>query len=167
VHTLWPWLLTAALVAACEQSGSPVGPLVNGPSLGSTVERFGETHPIATTITNPCNGEDIALVGVARNTIILVSGPDNLNHVTVDGIIKGTGTGLTSGATYQFHDEFHDSFQTPNLISPDFTTFTHDQSNTVSMDNEPNVSFTFEVHVVGNASGVKTTVENFSGECRG
>jgi hypothetical protein len=106
-------------------------------------------------------------VGEARNTTILVSSPDNTNHIVVDGLIKGTATGLTSGTTYRFYDEFHFSFQTPNLISPDFTTFTHDQSNLVSLGNEENLFLSFDIHVVGNAGEVKTTVENFTGECRG
>ena len=168
MRTLRPWLMATALLAACEQSNSPVGPSANGPSFGSTVERFAESHPIAATITNPCNGEDIALVGVARNTTITVSQPDNTNHTTVDGIIQGTGTGLISGDAYRFSARFHFSFQTPNLLAPNGTTFTSDDLTVVSMGGDENFFFTFDVHVVVTGTGeVKTTVENFTGECRG
>jgi hypothetical protein len=159
--------MATALVVACEQNDSPVGPAANDPSFQSTAEQFKETHPIETTITDLCSGEELLLVGEARNTTILVSGPESITHIVVVGLIKGTATSLTSGTTYRFYDEFHFSFQTPNLISPDFTTFTHDQSLTVSLGGGENLFLDFDVHVVGNANEVKTTVENFTGECRG
>ena len=165
--TIRPWLLATMLLAGCEQSGSLTGPAAREPSLARTAEHFTETHPIQAIVTNPCNGEDIALVGVARNTTVTVSEPGNTDHTVVDGIIKGTGTGLTSGVTYRFVANFHFSFQTPNLPSPNATTFTHDQLNVVSLGSEENFFFSFDVHVVFNSHGVKTTVENFTGECRG
>lgn len=168
MRTLWPWLMAATLVAACEQSNGPVGPAADGPTFLSTAQRTAESHSIATTITNPCNGEEIALVGVARNTTITVSQPDNTNHTTVDGNIQGTGTGLTSGDAYRFSARFHFSFQTPNLLAPNGTTFTSDDFTAVSMGGDENFFFTFDVHVVVTGTGdVKTTVENFTGECRG
>jgi hypothetical protein len=114
---------------------------------------------------NPCNGETVSLSGVAHIVSRFTEDASGGFHIGFHIDEHATGTGLITGARYQFTwaSDLATSSQTP---APSEFTFTQ-QQNVIGQGNVPNFLLHTTFHTTVNAQGQTiTTVDNFWTECR-
>jgi hypothetical protein len=123
---------------------------------------------------NPCNGELVHLTGDVVVQENRVASQDALDqgfflHHELNGIIKETGVGLTTGATYTGRDNFHESFNSPSgpALQATFTS----REKGLARSSEAGLSFTnnFFLHFVALPDGSFkfTRVVDPPFECKG
>lgn len=161
-------LLALVLTTGCRADADPTGenaPALT-PDLDMTVNHFTSVTPLDYIFISPCNGEEIHVTGTlsARETFL---GTGDGVHRALQVVTSETGIGLTTGATYQSHDENHEVFSAPTSES-DFRTFTYHET-FYFMTQTPGLSFRgkFLAHFVETPDGEgKVTRDVGSLECR-
>jgi hypothetical protein len=104
---------------------------------------------------DPCSGEDVHIVGdVSFLTTSTVT--DNTISGTVHSVFIATGTGLTSGLTYQETVVFNRSFQT-NLLNGEATNTTRGVISVVAPGEGNNQYDPFFLHTTMDANGNVTS----------
>jgi hypothetical protein len=164
------WLVVTALLAACDQSASPVDPATVGPNLSSTAEHLTSIDPFGVDIfTNPCTGEQIAVSGEIHHTLNIVTDADGFEaHVSDLAVLLGKATGLTTGTTYLIKEPFQVKFNTPSLTAPPGTFTVVDMLTLVSQGSADNLVVQGVFHLTFTGLGeVKTTVDLFNAKCVG
>jgi hypothetical protein len=171
-------MMMGMLLTAC---GAEAGPTVeNTPGLTAdatshiTADHFSLNEPVEETLVNPCNGETVQLAGTLVGQINNVDTREHLDagnalHYEIHAVISETGIGLTTGATYSFHANYHEVFNSPTVEALNFTFSLQDRGHVNSTT--PRLSFGghFFVHVVQLPSGEFKVTRQDSGpdECRG
>lgn len=153
-------LFAAALLLA--------GALPPVPAFGqATTVTTSETVPVASTVTNPCNGDAVAFSG---NMHVV-------NHVTTDSA-GGThlhthtnfqdvsGVGAPSGATYRIITTRSETINDSQSPQAEMTVI--QVLNLIGQGSTPNFKLHMTMHITINANGTTTsTVEELSVTCRG
>jgi hypothetical protein len=139
-----------------------------GPAISqATTEHLAYTFPVEATLTNPCNGEEVLFTGtvshVQQNTTDNAGG----NHLTSHNIvIKGKGTGLTSGEKYIVTTASNSSPQDP--AGGTQTAGGTETVNFISTGGGDNFQARFTVRETMNANGEFTAqIYKFSTRCTG
>jgi hypothetical protein len=171
-------MLMGMLLTGCGAESGPTAESAPGLTADATshntADHFSLNELVADTLVNPCNGETVQLAGTLVGQVNLVDTREHLDagnalHYEIHAVISETGTGLTTGATYTFHANYHEVFNSPTVAALNFTFSQQDRGHVNSTT--PGLSFGGHsfIHVVGLPSGeVKVTRED-SGpdECRG
>lgn len=108
-------------------------------------------------------GEDIYFEGVFHVNISENIAANGSFHAKYHINAKGTGVGLSSGATYQWNDSINESFN-GNVGE----TYTFNQSwKIIGQGQAPNFKLNDHFHITINANGdVTAIVSDFSAECK-
>ena len=163
-----PLLFGAFALSACGEDSPETASLTapgavaafsNGGLAGhKTTEHVRIEEAIEETLVNPCNGEEVHLVGeivVQENHTGQLDAQGNLLdlHREVNGWVHETGVGLTTGATYELTDRFHESFNSPSgpALKVTFTA----RERAVGRSSEPGLAFSagFSFHFVSLPDG--------------
>lgn len=108
-------------------------------------------------------GEDIYFEGYFHERFTVTIAANGSFHGKFHINAKGTGVGLSSGATYQWNDSINESFN-GNVGE----TYTFNQSwKIIGQGQAPNFKLNDHFHVTINANGdVTAVVSDFSAECK-
>lgn len=168
--------LPLALLAACDKpTEPPLAPTPDArPSFQTVTEHFPLTESFSFVTPNPCNGEDVEVSGQVTGQVNLASEADAFEqgaivHTEFHLLASGTGTGLTSGATYLYRDVIHQGFNSPSLLAPHGTTDFEQSFRMISQGGEPNFRLIVGFHAVYLPPDAAFTVkvDRVSEECRG
>lgn len=150
-------LLAASLLTACGTESGPTEE--SAPSMARASKPDSTVH--TTTVlsldevqASPCNGEDIHYTGTAAIHMTFVASPDTLfQHAVLQIVVKETGIGLTTGATYTAHDNIYEGFTLP-YGHQQYQSFSFHEKFRVISDT-PGLSFGahLQVHFVGVPDG--------------
>jgi hypothetical protein len=71
-------------------------------------------------VENPCNGELITFTGESFYQVTSVGTQEGPNagqpvHFEFPGVLRATGTGAKSGASYTMYDAYHEDFNAPQV----------------------------------------------------
>lgn len=136
-------MLAAALLTACAGDGLPTE---NGHALAAgaaTVNVPSHTSfsiPLEEIVISPCNGETIQLSGSASGQTTELSTEGEVLHSSMHYVVRETGIGLTTGATYVLRDVFYEGFDIPSNTAVN-ATFTFREANHF-ITSLPGLSFT-------------------------
>jgi hypothetical protein len=169
-------LFTVAMLAGCSGDDGSTAPEI--PSLAVegaghySADHFSARFPLDETLVSPCNGETIHIAGEGFEQMTFVDTREHLDngnslHSEHLGMVSESGTGLTSGALYDFRDSFHELFDSPSVTAANFTLTVSERGRVTSPT--PGLSFTatFFVHLVGLPDqDLKVTRVLDSTECR-
>ena len=169
-------LFAAATLAACDGTEVPTSPRIQPrvEDAGHNIaQHVSSTTALDETIESPCNGETIHLTGTVREQATYVGQPplDPENgffiHGEHSGVITESGTGLTTGAAYDFSDSFHDSFNSPSTPAANFEFTSHETGRLVTQTPGLSLTLRFFIHGIGLPTGeFKVTKQVESVECR-
>jgi hypothetical protein len=167
-------LLAVSLLTGCsgnDGSTAPETPPLAAADAGhNTADHFSSRVPLDETLVSPCNGETIHLTGTAFEQATFVDTRENLDnggslHTEHQGVISESGIGLTSGASYGFHDSFHELFESPSVSAPNFIATFSETGRVTSPTSGLSFTSRFSIHVVGLPSGeLKVTKVTDTGE---
>jgi len=169
-------LLAVAMLAGCSGDDGSTAPEASYLALEdaghNSADHFSSRFPLDETLVSPCNGETIHLTGTGFEQVTFVDTRENLDnggslHTEHHGTISESGTGLTSGALYDFRDSFHELFDSPSVTAANFTLTISERGRVTSAT--PGLSFTatFFAHLVGLPDqDLKVTRVLESTECR-
>jgi hypothetical protein len=149
-------LILTAVLAGCEGADAPTSPRMQAlveDAGHNAAQHVSSTTPLDETIDNPCNGETIHLTGTLVAEATFVGKPEDLeigmdNHDELLGMVTESGTGLTTGAAYEFRSSYHEVFNSPSDPAANAELTAHGTDRMTS--SIPDLSFTvsFLVHVV-------------------
>jgi hypothetical protein len=160
-HTLLALLLSSAgLAAGC--TGHELPTELDGAMPQATVSA-NERDPLAQVLSNPCNGDVVAIEGVMHVVFGVHVDQSGGSHVQAHIIEHGAGTGLTAGDRYSFSAD-------TNLVSntPDPSSETTQVVNVrlVGQGAVPNFRALQVLHFTVNANGqVTAVVDKFTSVC--
>ena len=169
-------LLAVSLLTGCSGNDGSTAPETTSVAAAdaghNTADHFSSRFPLDETLVSPCNGETIHLTGTGFEQVTYVDTRENLDnggslHTEHQGVISESGVGLTTGASYDFHYNFHESFESPSAPAPNFTLAFRDIGRVTSPT--PGLSFTSRIvlQLVHLPSGDFAVVKNTeSVECR-
>jgi hypothetical protein len=163
-------ILTGAFGTGCGPESGPTGE--NGPTLVAAAKKTAEHLSSVTPLDeiffdSPCNGEDIHMTGTLSAEDTFVGTDDGVFHHELQVVVKESGTGLTTGATYRSDDVNHEGFNSPTGDAANLT-FTYNETY-YFISPTPGLSFRgqFAFHYVGLPDGdFKVTRDVGSLECR-
>ena len=132
------------------------------PALADQV--YNMTVPTNFTVTNPCNGENVALSGNEHETLHTTIDSNGGHHSDIHANlqdVKGIGD---QGNTYTIPGQFHGSFNgqvgSENTLTETF--------NVISTGSAPNFVMQENTHITVNPDGTVTSTHgNFRTECTG
>lgn len=164
--------LAGALALGCGEQQPPTAPADYAPTLDGSSPAVTTEHvigrtPIEFSFVSACTGELVNVTGVISGSLNVVSEPGNDNHFSENLILRATGIGETTGATYIIREHHHGSFNTPTGTAPNGTITDHDVAVTITNGSLANEFLHFDLHFVFTGQGeLLVTVENFTSECR-
>lgn len=157
-------LLTALVLAACEQANSPLDARIERQA-AALVSHGSVTEPFSAVVTNPCNGEEVALSGSLHTSFALVIDGSGAEHFRTTTNAQGiSGVGLTTGARYQLSGVETTQAQ---LLSGGTITDRYNNSFLVTAQgNTPNFRLHVTQHITVNSNGeVTAVVDNVTTSC--
>ena len=133
------------------------------------MQHFTSRDPFDFTVPAECTGESVSFVGEVPGSVSIVSAPSgDQDHVTVHGLIRATGTGLTTGARYVFRDVLHTNFNSSNTGAPHSTSVSRDAVRVIRQGSLDNLVVTFDLVVVFTGQGLeKLQFERLGTRCLG
>ncbi len=150
-------MLAAVLLTGCSTESGPTAATAPGVTADAadnhTANHYSEIAQIEETVVNPCNGEAIHFSGTGVGQWNFSGTQTDLLHREVHAVIRETGIGEITGATYTLRANYHEVFQSPTGPALDFTFGLRDRGNVTS--STPALSFTwlYTVHFVRLPSG--------------
>ena len=111
--------------------------------------------PLAETVTNPCNGDDVVVQGQLSIDIQQNFDQTTGGHFDIHNLSKGTCVGVVSGANYTFSEETENSLQIPGppqTVAQDFVL----NHLLIANGNVPNFALRARLHTTLNAAGIPT-----------
>ena len=132
------------------------------PALAATV--YNITYPVSFTITNPCNGENVAVSGNEHDTFHLTFDGHGGVHVVFTANLEGvTGVG-DQGNTYRIPAALSDTFNARVGYEETFT----ETFQLVAQGSAPNFLLHEDAHITVNPNGTVTEFhDHFSTTCQG
>jgi hypothetical protein len=151
-------LLLAALlplaVAACDSppSAPAEAPSGLGPDFRSETVQVPLDENFSFVTPNPCNGEDVLVAGHVTGHIHFGSEAQDFEngvivHTSFHLLATGTGTGLSTGATYLYHDNIEEHFESPNGPAPHASVGSQHTFRMISQGPEPDFRLTVQLHL--------------------
>ena len=173
--------LAGVLMIGCsEQPGltDPAGDPALSPVSGATAAaakvtfHFPLEGPFGIGFTSPCTGGSVEGTGEIAGQVNVV-GEEVFEgvilglHIEEHGTVTGTVTDDATGATYRFHNSYHNGFNTPSGPAPNFTS-----TSTSTLVARPTTGggaamlIHLVIHTTVNANGVESsTVEVDNSKC--
>jgi hypothetical protein len=147
-------VIAAVLLAACDQTTSPVAP-TDGPNLLRTTQHSITREPFAFSAFADCFGE------LKATTNVVVSGKTGtFQHVAYAVTALGTAVGQVTGNTYSYHEVDHSAFNSPNLAAPHFVITDHVGIHLISHGSQPDATLRLVFHLVVTGQRVEKILVN-------
>jgi hypothetical protein len=161
--------LVVALMTGCGAESGPTAESAPGLTADAEIADHFELREVITfEAANPCNGELITFIGESFYQVTVVGtqeeGPDAGQpvHFEFQQVVKVTGTGSETGASYTVNDTYHEGYNAPHNYL--------ERGSFHATSSVPSLSFRgyFDFHVVVLPSGEFTVTHEVpvTEECR-